>query len=125
MICGTLPAEAQEEKVNPTYAEVQEFFGGNGRSQVFKEVKQEWPGRMQKPLGPDLHFAIDGLDWKRHAPKLEQPGHKEQKGYKFILCALDRGTREFFARGLETRSATETVVAMRDILHEAKTVEKP
>ncbi len=53
-------------------------------------------------------------------PKLEQPGYREQQGYKFILCALDRGTREFFARGLRTRNAAETVAAVRDLLHEAK-----
>ena len=86
---------------------------------MHKEVKQEWSGRINKPLGPGLHFAIDGLDWKSQAPKKEQPGFKEQRGYKFILCAIDRATRKFYAKALRTRSAEETRDALLEILREA------
>ena len=100
--------EDEENKVNPTYKEVQAFLGDKGRSQVFKEVKQEWPSRIRKPLRPGVHFAIDGLDWKTQAPLKEQPGHREQEGYKLILCMIDRATRKFFARPRRTRAAGRT-----------------
>jgi hypothetical protein len=67
----------EENQVKPTYEEVKAFLGGQGRSQVHKEVKQEWPGRINKPLGPGLHFAIDGLDWKSQTPKTEQSGFQD------------------------------------------------
>ena len=35
--------ENEENPLIPTYKEVEEFLGDKGRSQVFKEVKQEWP----------------------------------------------------------------------------------
>ena len=96
-----------ENPLNPTYKEVQEFLGDKGRSQVFKEVKQEWPSRIRKPTKPGVHFAIDGLDRKTQAPKSEQPGFSEQQGCKFMLCMIDRGTRNFYAEPLTTRTATE------------------
>jgi hypothetical protein len=38
--------EDEENPVNPTFKEVKAFLGGQGRSQVHKEVKQEWPGQL-------------------------------------------------------------------------------
>jgi len=93
--------EGIEHPVNPTYKDVKDFLGDKGRSQVFKEVKQEWPSRIRKPLRPGIHFAIDGLDWKTQAPQSEQPGFKEQQGYKFILCMIDRATRKLLGASFE------------------------
>ena len=84
--------EDEENPLNPTYNEVRDFIKDKGRTQVFKEVNDEWPSRIRKPTKPGVHFAIDGLDWKTQAPKAEQPGFAEQKGYKFILCMIDRAT---------------------------------
>ena len=56
--------EDDDNPVNPTYKEAQAFLGDKGRSQVFKEVVQEWPSQIRKPLKLGVHFAIDGLDWK-------------------------------------------------------------
>ena len=46
--------EDAENPLNPMYKEVQEFLGDKGRSQVFKEVKQEWPSRIRKPTKPGV-----------------------------------------------------------------------
>ena len=96
-----LAEQDAENPVNPTFKEVQAFLNDKGRAQVFKEVKQEWPSRIRKPLKPGVHFAIDGLDWKTQAPQKEQPGHREQEGSKFILCMVDRATRIFFCTAVE------------------------
>ncbi len=66
--------EDADEKVKPTYAEVKEFLGAKERSQVYKEVKQNWKGRIRKPLGPGISFAIDDLDWRTISPTKDQPG---------------------------------------------------
>ena len=113
-----LAEEDADEKVNPTYAEVRLFLEDKGRSQVFREY-DEWGGRIRKPLGPGISFAIDDLDWRTIAPKREQPGYKEQEGYLYMLCCLDRGTRMFYVRPLKTKRSGETVAALRSILQEA------
>ena len=111
--------EDEENKLNPTYNEVRAFLGDKGRSQVYKKVKQEWPSRIRKPVQPGVHFVIDGLDWRTRTPKAEQAGFAEQKGYKFILCMIDRATRKFYAKPLKTRTATETRDAVMKMLREA------
>jgi len=103
-----------EAKVKPTYAEATEFLGSKERSQVHKEVKQEWKGRIRKPLRAKVSFAIDDLDWRTISPMT-----KEQKGYEFMLCCLDRGTRKLYVRALATKTSQETVAMLRDILQEA------
>ena len=92
-----------EAKVKPTFAEATEFLGSKERSQVHKEVKQEWKGRIRKPLRAKVSFAIDDLDWRTISPMKDQPGFKEQKGYKFMLCCLDRGN----AQALRPRAQDE------------------
>ena len=49
----------------------------------------------------------------------DQPGFKEQKGHKFMLCCIDRGTRKLYVRALKTNTSQETVAMLRDILQEA------
>ena len=112
--------EDEENKLNPTYNEVRAFLGDKGRSQVYKKVKQEWPSRIRKPLKPGVHFVIDGLDWRTRTPKREQAGFDKQKGYKFILCMIDRATRKLYVEPLKTKTAEETRDAVLKMLEKAE-----
>ena len=92
-----------------------EFLRPEGRAQVYKDVAQQWPGKIQKPVEPDHVFDLDGLDLQRQSPSTAAQG-----GMKHVLLLLDRYSRKLYGRALPNRSAGVTVPAVQDMLREAR-----
>ena len=91
------------------------FMSDEGRAQVYKDVAQQWPGKIQKPVEPDHVFDLDGLDLQRQSPSTAAQG-----GMKHVLLLLDRYSRKLYGRALPNRSAGVTVPAVQDLLREAR-----
>ena len=57
---------------------------GEGRSEVYKEVAQQWPEKISRPVEPDKVFDMDSIDLQRIST--DDPA---QEGKKHILILLD------------------------------------
>ena len=66
---------------------------------------------------------MDDLDWRTISPMKDSPGAAEQKGYKYMLCVLDRATRKLWVEALKSKTVGETVAALRKILADAGATE--
>ena len=56
------------------------YLKGEGRSEVYKEVAQQWPGAISRPVEPDKVFDMDSIDLQRIST--DDPA---QEGEKYIL----------------------------------------
>ena len=48
------------------------YLKGEGRSEEYKEVAQQWPGKIQRPTEPDKNFDMDGIDLQRISPNVPE-----------------------------------------------------
>ena len=91
-----------------------EWMKDAGRSQIYKDVAVQWPGKIQRPVQTDVLFDLDGLDLQRQSPSTAAQG-----GMKHVLLLLDRYSRKLYGRAMDTRRARETADAVKSMLAEA------
>ena len=82
---------------------------------MYKEVAQQWPGAISRPVEPDKSFDMDSIDLQRIST--DDPA---QEGKKHILVLLDRFSRRVYAEATATRSVTESIRAFTKMLRDAK-----
>ena len=75
--------KGRELGVTKKHAET--YLKGEGRSEVYKEVAQQWPGAISRPVEPDKVFDMDSIELSRIST--DDPA---QEGKKHILVLLDR-----------------------------------
>ena len=68
---------------------------GEGRSEVYKEVAQQWPGKISRPVEPDKVFDMGSIDLQRIST--DNPA---QENKKHILVSLDIFPGVFMPRRL-------------------------
>ena len=73
--------KGRELGVTKKHAEM--YLKGEGRSEVYKEVAQQWPGAISRPVEPDKVFDMDSIDLQRIST--DDPA---QEGKKHILVLL-------------------------------------
>ena len=83
---------ARHHRVNRNDAAA--FLRPEGRSQVYKRVPVEWPGRISKPTETDVRFDLDLWDGRTQAPA-DQP-------VKWVMLLQDRFSRKLYGIGLES-----------------------
>ena len=79
--------KGRELGVTKKHAET--YLKGEGRSEVYKEVAQQWPGAISRPVEPDKSFDMDSIDLQRIST--DDPAQEGKKSISWCFWIVFRG----------------------------------
>ena len=102
----------KDNKISVTKKQVKEFLDKQLVEQITKETK-----KRKKESGHIVAFSENQI-WQLDIFILKKY-YKDNKGYGYILCAVDVFTRKAYAVAMKHKNNEEVLKAMEDILKEA------